>query len=196
METITYLFSYVCGQVRSFYVDGIALPVDQRCLGLYLGAFLTALWLAGSGVWRRGLPGPGVLLVHIALLGAALLGGLHVIDPGPQWRLLFGLWTGHVVIFWLVGASMQLCSRGRSDPRLPLPWGASDRLQALVAPAALAGIAALFPLVLPPGWYFWAATAILGAAVLFTAIPVALVVAVAPARRRDTEIPSAFGSID
>ena len=184
METITHLFSLVCGQARSFYVDGVALPVGQRCLGLYLGALLTALWLAGSGIWRRGLPGPGVLVTHGALLGAAMLGGLHVIDPGPQWRLLFGLWTGHVVTFWLIGAGVQLHSSARPDSRRPLPWEASDRLQALVLPMVLTGIAALFPLVLPLGWHFWTTSAISGAAVLFAAMLVAIVYCLSCVRTR------------
>ena len=53
IESITELFSYLCGQSRSFVADGTTLPLDQRCLGLYVGALLTVLWLLGSGIWRR-----------------------------------------------------------------------------------------------------------------------------------------------
>jgi hypothetical protein len=65
METAEQIFSFVCGQSRSFIADGAALPVCQRCLGLYLGAALTALWLLGTGIWRRGLPSWSVFLLNL-----------------------------------------------------------------------------------------------------------------------------------
>ncbi len=90
METLREIFSFICGQGRCFVVDGTALPLCQRCLGLYAGAFLTTIWLVTSGIWRRG----------------------------------------------------------------------------LIFPAAFAGFAAAFPLLLQIGWYFWTAVAVLGVGVL------------------------------
>ena len=101
--------SRVCGQARCFTVDGRALPVCERCLGLYLGVLLTLAWLIASGIWRRGLPGRCVLCVHAMALLTAGLGGLHVIDAGPCWRLTCGLLTGHVTASWL--AAGIGCSR-------------------------------------------------------------------------------------
>jgi uncharacterized membrane protein len=93
--------SHLCGQARCFTVDGVALPLCQRCLGLYLGALVTLAWLIATGIWRRGLPGKWVIAVHVAALLAAGAGGLHAIDAGPRWRLACGLLTGHVTAFWL-----------------------------------------------------------------------------------------------
>jgi len=113
VDAIAEIFSHLCGQERCFVVDGRALPLCQRCLGLYAGAALTMAWLIASGLWgrslwRRGLPCRSVLAVNILCLTAAMLGGMHIIDIGPRWRMLCGLWTGHVAVLWLVGASMHL----------------------------------------------------------------------------------------
>jgi hypothetical protein len=183
METAEQIFSFVCGQSRSFIADGAALPVCQRCLGLYLGAALTALWLLGTGIWRRGLPSWSVFLLNVAVLIAAMLGGLHVIDPGPLWRLAFGLWTGHVATLWLAGAAVHLSSLSRPDVRAELPWRATDKVQGLAFPVALAGLAALFPILLPLGWSFWTATAFLGAGVLAATVLMAALAVVYCASR-------------
>ena len=102
---LTEFFSHVCGQGRAFILDGEALPVCQRCLGLYAGAALTGLWLVASGAWRRALPERSVAYAHIAMLLAAIAGGVHWVDAGPAWRLVCGLWTGHVAMLWLVGGA-------------------------------------------------------------------------------------------
>ena len=108
MEWLTWAFGHVCGQGRCFTVGGSVLPVCQRCLGLYLGAALTAGWLIGTGLWRRGLPGRRIFPLHTGILLAAMIGGMHVIDFGPTWRVLCGLWTGHVIIVWMVGGGREL----------------------------------------------------------------------------------------
>jgi hypothetical protein len=166
IETATELFSYICGQSRSFLADGALLPVGQRCLGLYVGALLTVPWLLGTGIWRRGLPSWSVFHVNVAVLFAAMLGGLHVIDPGPLWRFAFGLWTGHVATLWLVGAAVHFWSLSQPDARAELPWRATEKVQGMAFPVALAGLAASFPMLLPLGWSFWTATAFLGVAAL------------------------------
>lgn len=128
------IFSLICGRWRCFIIEGAALPLCQRCLGIYAGAAITAGWLMAVGMRRRGLPPMGIILVNAAALLAAMLGGLHVIDSGPAWRLACGLWTGHVVMLWLfcaatffvrhfrlVTCSMPTASQG-DDP----PAGASE----------------------------------------------------------------------
>ncbi len=54
MDVLTTIFGHLCGQARCFVIDGVPLPVCQRCTGLYIGALLTGAWLLVSGVRRRG----------------------------------------------------------------------------------------------------------------------------------------------
>jgi len=173
MESADYLFSFICGQARPFVIDGVPLPLSQRCLGLYAGSLLTVPWILGSGLWRRGLPNPGVVAVNVAMLLAAMLGGLHVVDPGPLWRFAFGLWTGHIAVLWLSGAAGNLRSLARPD-REAEPWRTRDVVRAVAFPVGLAALAASFPLLLPLGWTFWTAVGVLGAAALAVTLLAAL----------------------
>jgi hypothetical protein len=161
-EMITELFSHICGQSRSFFADGVFLPVDQRCLGLYVGAVLTAVWLLGTGIWRHGLPGRGVVGLHLVLLALAILGGRHVIDPGPLWRFACGLWTGHVVLVWLIGATMDLMRLALHESEAEPHWRAVHSAQGSAFPLVLAALAWVFPALLPLGWAFWTTVAVLG----------------------------------
>ena len=165
MEFLTGIFSHICGQGNRFIIDGAALPVCQRCLGLYVGAALTAVWLALSGRWRRGLPTLGVLLLHIGPIVVAGLGGTHVIDAGATWRLMCGLWAGHMITWWLVGGAVALWRGSMRDSARP----SRDRMitvQALAALLVLAGISVWFERLSPLGRHFWTGAAVLGAACL------------------------------
>jgi hypothetical protein len=155
METLTAIFGHLCGQGRPFMIDGAPLPVCQRCLGLYAGAAMTAAWLLASGVWRRGLPDRRTMWVHAAMLMAAMLGGMHLLDPGPAWRLVCGLWTGHVAMLWLVGGAVELrgavvSQRSTVVARLARPavvLGADPIVARLARPAVVPGAD---PIVAPP----------------------------------------------
>ena len=131
---------------------------------------ITGTWLAATGLWRRGLPGRNVLLLDIAMLLAAMAGGLHLIDPGPMWRLLCGLYTGHVILLWLVVGSTHLWFRFRSPARIPVPWRRRDRIAALALPIMLTLLAAIFPALQRLGWYTWAVVTLIGAAALLAAV--------------------------
>lgn len=168
MEFLTEMFSHVCGQGRCFAADGAALPVCQRCLGLYLGAVLTAVWLAASGLWRRGLPSWSVFAVNVIVLLAALAGGLHLVPAGPKWRAICGLWTGHVVLLWLVGGAVHLRRLRRGESQLI--WRRRDKAQALAAPALLSGLGAASPWLTRSGWYVWTAAAAAGAILMAVAV--------------------------
>ncbi len=172
MDTLRELFSHVCGQGRCFASDGQALPVCQRCLGLYLGAAATAAWMAASGIWRRGLPSWPVFIVHVLMLSAALVGGLHLLDAGPSWRALCGLWTGHVLTAWLIGGAWHL-RQSRRSKRQP-PWQRAQKLQVISAAGLLAILAGALPLLSRRGWWLWTALAGAGAAVLAGALAVGL----------------------
>ena len=177
MNTLTDIFSYVCGQGRCFVVDDAALPVCQRCLGLYVGAAGTGMWIILRGLWRRGFPPWPVFVGNVAALLAAMLGGLHVADFGPLWRLACGLWTGHVAVGWLVAGAAHLRA-GR--PRVPAfaPWRPADRLLGCLWPPLLGALAWGFGPLLAFGRAFWTAAAAGGAVVLAASILIALVVAV------------------
>lgn len=179
METLINIFSHVCGQQHPLVIDGAALPVCQRCFGLYAGAALTGLWLIASGLWRRGLPETRVVLVHSALLVAAMLGGMHVIGGGPAWRILCGLWTGHVAMFWLIGSANHLRQFARPVVAADPPWPARLRWQALAAGPALALAALGFTEFVHAGWMIWSGFIVLGAAALSAGCVAAVAAAVA-----------------
>jgi uncharacterized membrane protein len=176
MEALTAIFGHVCGQARCFVVDGVALPVCARCTGLYLGALLTGLWLLAGGLRRRGLPDRHVVVLQVGALILALLGGIHVVDFGARWRLLCGLWTGHVAVVWLVTGAAQLGAWLGGLPADPLNWSPRQTRTALMAIGimpVLAGLTATLP---PRGW--WGATVgvVGGAAVLALAVGQVLLV--------------------
>jgi len=155
------IFRHFCGRGRCFVAGGEALPLCQRCLGLYVGAAATALWLAVSGIWRRGLPSRPVFVAHVAMLAVGILGGLHVIDAGLAWRATCGIWTGHVAAAWLLCGASAL----RRPQRLS-PWRRRDGLQALAAGPVLAVLALGIPHLMWLGAGFWSVAAGTGAAVL------------------------------
>jgi len=161
METVTEIFSLICGQGRCFAAGAAELPLCQRCLGLYMGAALTASWLTASGAWRSGLPGRGIIIADSAALAAALLGGLHVLDFGPAWRTACGAWTGHVAVFWLS------CAAAAAWPHFRVPWPRlrgheTQNIQAALALAAVTAVALAIEHLLPLGWRFWTAVAAFG----------------------------------
>ena len=143
MDLVTELFGFLCGRGQCFAVDGAALPVCQRCLGLYVGAALTAAWVLVARLWRRGLP-PGALLAsHVLVLAGAILGGVHVLDFGPLWRLVCGLATGHILLLWLVMGAAHLWRAGRQTVAPPQPWRRIDRAIALAVVVLLVAAGAV-----------------------------------------------------
>ena len=173
MDVLSEIFSQLCGRERCFDAGGQALPICQRCLGLYVGAAATALWLAVSGIWRRGLPSRPVFLTHLAMLPAGILGGLHVIDAGAAWRVTCGLWTGHVAALWLFGGAVALRRLRRAEGQLP--WPRRDSLQALAAAPALAAMGVAIPRLMWLGAGLWSVAAAVGGMVLAAAVGAAIV---------------------
>ena len=163
---LTEFFSHVCGQGRAFALDGEALPVCQRCLGLYAGAALTGLWILATGLWRRALPERSVAYLNIVMLLAAMAGGVHWLDAGPTWRLVCGLWTGHVAILWLVGGAGHLLRLAGREPFEDPPWPRGLRFQALAAGPVLAAVAFVFTQFISTGWLVAVALVVAGAGCL------------------------------
>jgi hypothetical protein len=186
MDSAREIFALVCGQGRCFAAGGEPLPLCQRCLGLYMGAALTAVWLIASGVWRRGLPGRLVILADAGALALAMLGGLHVVDFSESWRAACGAWAGHVVVLWLACAAAEAWPRrrghgtrtgldggnawprrrGHGTPR----WSAAQTIQAMLALPVITGVALAVEPLLRLGWTFWTALAIAGALAIFAAM--------------------------
>ena len=184
MDILTDIFARVCGQGHCFEVGGEALPVCGRCMGVYFGGTATGVWLMATGLWRRGLPSWGVFLVNVVVLLAALAGGLHVIEGGTTWRVLCGLWTGHVVMLWLAGGSQHLVLLARGSAQKP--WRLGDKVQALAAIGVLAGLAAAITqtgLLKWLGWSVSAAIIALGAVLLLAGLVAAIVALVLLAAR-------------
>ena len=174
MPDLTAVFAHLCGQRSCLVAGGEALCVCQRCLGLYVGAALTAVWLAVGGLWRRGLPSWSVFLVQEAFLLAAMLGGVHAWNGGgPTWKIACGLWTGHVLVVWMVGGAGHLRRLSRRGPAPQRPWRRRDKLQALAAPPLLALLAVAIPRAMSLGHAFWSALIVLGAAAFLTALTAA-----------------------
>jgi hypothetical protein len=154
-------FGLICGQSRCFVAAGVTLPFCQRCLGLYTAAGLTAVFLLASGLHRRTLPTPPLSVVHGVLLITAMLGGIHVIDPGPRWRFLCGSWSGQIFAIWLWGGANRLSWRSKEAPS---PWCSCDQAWGFALLVLVSAIALSIESLLGLGHLFWITLASVGMA--------------------------------
>jgi uncharacterized membrane protein len=170
------LFSHLCNQARCFVIDGTPLPLCQRCFGLYSGAALTFLLIILFPALRRGWPPRPIIFLHITALLLAMAGGLHFLDPNPAFRLLCGLLTGHVALFWLfcAGAELHALRLHRPTPH----YSHAAILVSVITPFAMALFSAIFPHLHTP-WLLWAALATLGLPAILLASIYALAALVA-----------------
>ena len=162
MEILTEIFSNICGRNRCFVINGETLPVCQRCLGLYAGVLFTLAWLVFSRAYRRGLPSWSITLIHITMILTALAGGIHLLDIGPRWRLLCGIWTGHIITLWLIGSSFQLRFLSDSRSVMQRPWRTQEKIGILITAGCVTILAVLFPYLQILGGFFWSLVIILG----------------------------------
>ena len=162
MQWINSLFHYICGQSRCFEINSTALPVCQRCLGLYVGSAITGIYLLLTRIWHRGLPSISMILLHIILLITAMAGGLHIIDIGPIWRLFCGVCTGHVILLWLVSALVNLFHLSYSRDLQNDNWSSCDKIWYLVHLAVMCIFIMSFTVLKFLGWYFWTVVVVLG----------------------------------
>ena len=90
---------------HSLALGGAVLPMDARMTGIYLGAFVTVIWLAGMGRLRASKTPPRqvVALLAIFLLVVGLdgtnalltdLGAAHPYEPSSSLRLVTGTLSG------------------------------------------------------------------------------------------------------
>ena len=115
MNTINYIFSFLCGQdaSRSFAIAGQLLGFCQRCTGVYVGMGISFLYLLLSRQYRKGLPPLSILYVNIASLLIMPVFGFHIFDPGAAWRFWSGLIFGNAVVFLLLPAVSTILNEGR-----------------------------------------------------------------------------------
>jgi hypothetical protein len=142
------------------------------------------VWIAAGRLWRRGLPPRIVLVVHVAVLAAALLGGLHVIDAGAAWRLVCGLLSGHVFLLWLTSGAGYLWRLRRVESSPPPPWRRGQTIWALVMVPLLAAAGVAFAEYLPPPRPLWVAASVAGLIALAIAVVWAVVAGARWAYRR------------
>ena len=114
MNTIAYIFSFLCNQdtSRSYVIGGQLLPFCQRCTGLYVGMGIGFVYLLLSGQYKKGFPPANVLYANIASLLVMPVFGFHFLDPGPAWRFWTGLIFGNAVAFLILPAVLIICKEG------------------------------------------------------------------------------------
>ncbi len=108
------IFSFLCSQdaSRSFVIADRLLPFCQRCTGVYLATGFSFLFLLVGRFHRRGLPPLSILYVNIAGMVIMPVFGLHILDPGPAWRLWSGLLFGNAVACLLLPAASIIRNEG------------------------------------------------------------------------------------
>ena len=116
----------ICGQTpgHTLTLGGMALPLDTRCVGIYLGLLATVLMLIASGRHRSAaMPSPGAGVVLIVFLAALSVDGLnslmtdlgkwHLYSPSNDLRLITGWMTGVAigsVLVMVTGMTLWRCT--------------------------------------------------------------------------------------
>ena len=176
METLNQIFSHLCGQNTRVVINNVELPLCLRCFGLYSGAAVTAIWILFTKPFRRGLPDLTVFSLHLVMLLTAMLSGLHIINPNPQWALMCGFWTGHVIVAWLTAAAAELSFRTNPIRLKKLTWKTRDHISFFACVASITILSQLFAQLHFLGPAFWTtfATAAALSLLIFTVATLAL----------------------
>ena len=115
MNTLSTLFSFLCHQnaARSFDIDGLLLPLCQRCTGVYVGMGISFIWLIANRYYKKSLLPRSIIYVNIVSVAIMPIFGFHLLDPGPGWRLWSGLIFGNAVAFLILPGSSLICNEGK-----------------------------------------------------------------------------------
>ena len=97
MESLAQLFSYVCGQVHLCVVNGEALPLCDRCVGLYFGGAYAIL----LSLLRPRATAP-MLWLHGLFMLAMIPFGFHFIQHGALVRIITGQLFAYGLIYYLL----------------------------------------------------------------------------------------------
>jgi len=116
MNALHTLFSFLCHQnvARSFEINGLLLPLCQRCTGVYLGMGISFIWLLANRYYKKDLPPRSIIYVNIISMLIMPVFGFHILDPGPAWRLWSGLIFGNAVAFLVLPGSSLICNDGKA----------------------------------------------------------------------------------
>ena len=98
MNLLREAFSHICGQQHCWVLDGMTLPLCQRCTGLYVGAFcgLTLVLLF------RPRPRAFVYWLNGLFMLFMLPFGFHLVAHGGFMRTLTGALFGFGLVYYLV----------------------------------------------------------------------------------------------
>jgi uncharacterized membrane protein len=131
MEPLTAAFSHVCGQAaaHTWAPGGEALPVCQRCLGLYCGAVAALLLM----LLVR--PNPGFLLrwLFSLFLLQMVPFGFHWVEQGPLTRTVTGYLFGAGLFGLLWYATRGEAEVSGKDHRWRQAWFVGGLLAGLAA---------------------------------------------------------------
>lgn len=98
MELLAQIFSYVCGQLHLCMVSGEALPICERCTGLYVGGVYALMLLA---VFRPRVSNL-MLWVHGLCMLVMVPFGYHMIEHGSVLRIITGQVFAYGLTYFLL----------------------------------------------------------------------------------------------
>lgn len=98
MTHLRFLFSFVCGQQHCWVLGGQALPLCQRCTGLYVGVFcaliLVFVFRPRPSAWLYSLHGLFMLIMFPF--------GFHLVAHGGVMRTFTGALFAFGIVYYLV----------------------------------------------------------------------------------------------
>jgi uncharacterized membrane protein len=98
MSLLRALFSHICGQGHCWVLGVQTLPLCQRCIGLYVGAFCGLVLV----LIFRARPRAGIYWIHGVFLLLMVPFGFHLIEHGPLLRTFTGALFGFGLVYYLV----------------------------------------------------------------------------------------------
>ncbi len=111
MNFLTELFSHICGQVNCSTLDGVTLPLCQRCVGLYCGALVAFVFWNGL----RPRMTNSFLALNVGFLILMIPFGFHWVQQDPTTRMLTGFLFG-VGLFGCFACGTQNAATNRALP--------------------------------------------------------------------------------
>ncbi len=140
LELLHHAFGWVCGQnlAHTWAPGGVALPVCQRCTGVYVGACVSALLHLA---WRPA-PRPRWLWLNGAFLLFILPSGFYWIPQNPELRCASGILFGFGLVTFLElplpRKSKMVLAAVAANPRFPSRAIAASLLATLALTPLLA----------------------------------------------------------